>query len=146
VPATFTIEGEFSEQGLLEVKTAIESVLGKTGGIPAAENEIPGAHDLALRKARLLRQWAGQASWHFVSVIAQCYQPDQAFTFDDLSGTFNEGKETVKSWHRSASKIMKKVNAELGTEPRFLEDWWDGERQHYRMPEVMRDAIIEAGS
>ncbi len=78
-----------------------------------------------------------------MNVIAQVYQPGQEFTFDDLSATFSVEKETVKSWHRSASKIMNKVNAELGTEPRFLDAWWDGERQHYGMPEVMRDAIIE---
>jgi hypothetical protein len=145
MPATFTIEGELSEQGLLEAKTAIENILSESTAQPSGTDDIPDAQELALRKARLLREWAGPATWHFMSTIAQCYRPDQEFTFDDLRETFSVDKETVKSWHRSASKIMNKVDDELGNLPAFLVAEWDGSRQHYSMPDLMRDAIIEAG-
>jgi hypothetical protein len=143
MPATFIIEGELSEEGLLDAKTAIESLLGDAG-TAVVEDEIPDADELALRKARLLRQWCGDATWHFMSVTAHSYLPGQEFTFDELSATFNEDKATVKSWHRSASKIMNKVDAELGKLPAFLESKWDGERNHYRIPDIMREAIIKA--
>jgi hypothetical protein len=142
--ATFTIQGELSERGLLEAKEAIEGLLNEEG-VSLNEGDIPDQPELALRKAKLLRASAGSATWHFMSTIAQCYPSGQEFTFDDLKATFSVDKETVKSWHRSASKIMNKVDEELGKMPNFLDARWDGERQHYRMPEVMRDAIIEAG-
>jgi len=142
--ATFTIEGELSERGLLEAKVAIEGLLTGEDATLGAHN--PDPVELALAKARLLRQWSGDATWHFMATIAQCYQAEQEFTFDDLSETFSVDKETVKSWHRSASKIMNKVNKEYGEVPAFLIPRWDGERQHYRMPGVTCAAMIEAAS
>jgi hypothetical protein len=144
--ATFTIEGELSERGLLEAKTAIEELLSEDAA--SESGDIPDAHELALRKARLFRDWAGERSWFFLITIAENVEPGEEFTFEDLSEgkVFQASNETLKSWHRSASKIMNKVNAELGTEPRFLSDRWDGTRQHYRMSEVVRDALIAADS
>lgn len=141
--ATFTIEGELSQQGLLDAKAAIDDLLGEraTAGINEA---VPDESDLALRKTRLLRAWSGDATWLFMSTIAEHYEPDEEFTFDDLAETFGADKGTVKSWHRSASKIMNKVDAELGSEPTFLDARWDGARQNYRLTQIMRDALVAA--
>jgi hypothetical protein len=143
MPATFTIQGELSHQGLLEARTAIDDLLTEKILAPIDEADIPDASELALRKARLFKEWAGEASWFFLYMIAERVGPDQEVTFEGLCDVFAANKETIKSWHRSASKIMNKVNAELGTEPRFLHARWDGQRQHYTMSKVMHDAIME---
>ena len=144
--ATVTITAELSRQGLLEVKEAIDGLLERRR-LPSAPE--PESGDLARRKAQLFHEWAGERSWDFLYTIASTYEAQQEFTFDDLSRTFGEDVGTVKSWHRSASKPMKRVDWKLDDSsvvaPKFLSSRWDGERQHYWMSEDMRDAILAVG-
>lgn len=144
--AIVTITVELSRRGLLEAKEAIDGLLREQRSSTAPELN---SGDLARRKAQLFREWAGKKSWDFVYEIANRYEAQQEFTFEDLSKALGEEIATVKSWHRSASKPMKRVDKELQdgsvVAPKILSSRWDGVRQHYWMSGDMRDAIIEAG-
>jgi hypothetical protein len=146
VGAMVTITVELSRKGLLEAKEAIDGLLREHGSSTTSE---PDSGDLARRKVQLFREWAGEKSWDFVYEIASRYEAHQEFTFEDLSKALDEEVATVKSWHRSASKPMNRVDKELEdgsvVAPKILSSRWDGVRQHYWMSEDMRNAIIEAG-
>jgi len=146
VGAIVTITVELSRKGLLEAKEAINSLLDERGSSATTKQD---SSDLARRKARLFREQAGDRSWGFVYAIASKYEAHQEFTFEDLSKALGERVATVKSWHRSASKPMNRVDKELEdgsvVAPKILSSRWDGIRQHYWMSEDMRDAIIEVG-
>lgn len=145
--AMFTITAELSRQGLLEVQEAINDLL--EGRRSSSAPKLDSADDLAMRKAQLFHQWAGEKSWEFLQAIAREYEADKEFTFGDLSKALDVDIATVKSWHRSASKPMKRVDKELDDSsvvaPKFLSSRWDGVRQHYWMSKDMRNAILQIG-
>ncbi len=137
---TFTITGELSEQGLLQARASIDDLLAKHGfSLPTSNPE-----EMATRKARALRERVGDVTWKFVRTIAHCYEPEQEFTFENLVHTFSVDIESIRSWHRNMSRATKRIDEEMGAEPRFLESRWDGSRQHYWLTHVMREALIEA--
>ena len=144
--ATFTITAELTRQGLLEAKEAIDRILGAQDTSAEAK---PDGSPVEEQKARLFREWAGDKSWDFIHAIASTYEAHQEFTFEDLSKALGVSVATVKSWHRSASKPMNRVDRELDkgavVAAKILNSRWDGVRQHYWMSEEMRSAVLKAG-
>jgi hypothetical protein len=139
-PITFTITGELSEQGLLNAKAELEELLARQG-LPTI---VGNPEKVAARKARALAERAGDTTWRFVSRVAQGYEPGEEFTFEDLRYVFSVTVESVKSWHRNMARVAKSIDEEMGAEPRFFEARWDGARQHYRLTDVMREALLAA--
>jgi hypothetical protein len=137
---TFTITGELSEEGLLQARASIDDLLAKHGFSRSKGNP----EEIATRKALALRERVGDVTWKFVRTISRCYQPEQEFTFETLVHTFSVDIESIRSWHRNMSRATKRIDEEIGVEPRFLESRWEDNRQHYWLTHIMREALIAA--
>jgi len=140
MPATFTMQGELSRDGLEAARDQLDELLRALTHDPAPN----GAGPLMDRKVRALYGRMGQTTWEFVHGCAEKFEPGSEFTFENLAQRFGQDVGTVKSWHRSASKSINRINEQFGGAPVF-ESRWDGSRQHYRVPAETREAILALG-
>jgi len=139
--AAFTVQGELTRDGLETARDQLDELLRELpdGGVPSPEDG-----STADQKAQALKERMGETTWEFVHGCAQKFGAGTEFDFEDLARAFEVSVGTVKSWHRSASKAINRVNEQLGGPP-VLESRWDGSRQHYRMPAETREAILALG-
>lgn len=140
--STFTIQGELSRPGLEAARDQLNALLDELLRDQGAETANGNAQ--LDRKVRALHERMGKTTWKFIYGCAEKLQTVEEVTFDDLAQVFGVNVGTVKSWHRSASKSINRVQAKFGGPP-VLEDRWDGQRQHYGMPPETRAAILALG-
>lgn len=105
----------------------------------AADNNPQAAADLA---ARHLRQGLGEDTWRLLHTAAATFDPEHEFTLADLADLLGVELPTARAWHRSASKVMRRVGVEV------LQKEWDSRahQNRYRLSDShIQRAILEAG-
>lgn len=145
-----TFHAQYSRSSLEEVRRAVEQLLATLPTEGASVGAAPQAREasdtaeagLAKQKADRLRQHLSSTLRDFLKNLADNHDPRETFTWDDIAERMGKDLKTVRSWHRILSRPMKRIDADLGREPRLFHSNWDGRRNHYRMTEEWREAIL----
>jgi hypothetical protein len=139
---SFRIEGELTRANLVKARDQLGELLDDS---PAQTSDAKGDGDLPARKVEALWDRSpSPASWNFLHEAAHRYD-DEEFTFLDFAKDLEESDATVKAWHRNLSRSIKPVNEALGADPPFMEERWDGTKQHYRIPNSIREPVLRFG-
>lgn len=140
VALTFRFEGELTRGGLEAARNQLDALLGELPQDPEiARSGDPSA--AADQTARELYNNLGHETWRLLHTSADRFEAKQEFTLADLADALNTPIETVRAWHRAASKVINRVSPEAPV----LDHYWDGKRQQYWLEPEMRRAILALG-
>lgn len=137
-----TIEVDLSRAGLLELRSALDALLGDLDNGPSATDEA----ELVLQADRKVGEvWGrvGDNIKRFLALGAQLNDAhDAEFSMEDIAQGLRTPVKTVRSWHRNLGRTLRQVDEAI-PEPPFMIGRWDGERQQYRFPSQIRTAILD---
>lgn len=139
-PPRITIDANLSREGLLELRDAIDVLLG------ADEAESAGLGGIVRRRRaerKVAEVWGrvGPNIRNFLLHAAN-WPDDREFTMTDIAEEMGTGPKTVRSWHRNLGRTLRHVE-ETMPEPKLLLYRWDGAQNLYRMPPEVRSAVLK---
>lgn len=150
---TFRIDGELSRAGLEAARNELDTLLGEWSeqtepATPAEHSPDDDLRLMAEQKARRLHSGLDRSTtWRLLHAGAENYKAGQEFTLRELANVLDAEVGTVRAWHRLASKVVNRVNDEVGDvdEPQVMpvmSGYWDGRQNRYSMKHEMRQAIL----
>jgi hypothetical protein len=137
-----TIEVDLSRAGLLELRAALDTLLGDLADSTSKTDE-PDRMLQADRKVGEVWGRVGENIKRFLALGAQLNEAhDAEFSMEDIAQGLRTPVKTVRSWHRNLGRTLRQVEDAI-PEPPFMIGRWDGERQQYRFPREIRAAILD---
>lgn len=137
---TITIQTVLSREGLLTLRDAIDALLADANG-DTTNLAGKAANSNADRKVDEVWGRVGDNAKRFLAIAARRTTEGGEFSMDDVAQWLDEEPKTVRSWHRNLGRTLKHVDAAI-PQPLLMESRWTGERNVYRLPVAVREAIL----
>jgi hypothetical protein len=136
-----TIDASLSREGLLELRAAIDVLLGGEAAEPSPYL-MEARERMAERKVREIWSRVGDNIRQLLTTAAMGWPEGEEFTMEDLSVHMRTPAKTVRSLHRNLGRTLHAMESEY-PEPPMMISRWNGQRNAYRLPVEVRRAILE---
>jgi hypothetical protein len=142
------IEAEMSAPGLDKAAAVIAGlrklVIGQEAASPVPDVPAPSTIPAAAKVQALWDRDTSPDSWNLLHTMAE-HPAGTEVTFLGLYTELGISDGRLKAWHRNLCREITPINKKLGDDPPFLVDRWDGTKQHYSVPDEVRDAVLKLG-
>lgn len=133
------VEATLSREGLLELRMAVDALLRDLGHEDAVTPHLARAAD---RKVTEVWSRVGSNIRGMLVTAAITWPDGSEFSMNDLAEALAVPPKTVRSWYRNLGRTLKQVDEAI-PEPPLLTGRWDGGRNLYTMPSLVRRSIID---